>query len=603
MRSPLTLVLGILLGACGPGLAWEIYVAPDGDDAAAGTRGAPVRTIGEAQARLRSSGVAGHRTARLYLRGGSYPLSAPVRFGPEDSGTAHAPVIVLPWGSERPVLTGGRRLRLNWVPAGGGIQEAEVPPGLEIDQLFVNGERQPLARYPNRDPRAEYLEGFAADCISPARVARWADPAGGFLHAMHVHLWGDFHYRILGKDATNGLSLEGGWQNNRRLGMHPQYRFVENIREELDAPGEWFLDRSRHRLLFLPPEGLDLASALVETAEVRHLIEFQGSPGAPVRWIEVRGLTLAHTARTFMENREPLLRSDWTTYRGGAVVFAGAEHCALLDSRIDEVGGNGVFISGYNRDLTIANNEIRNPGASGVSLVGDPAAVRSPLFEYAETQPLERIDTGRGPRSDAYPARCRIEGNLIHGGGRVEKQSAGVNIAIASEITLSHNTIYDLPRAGINLCDGCFGGHVIEWNDVFDTVKETGDHGSFNSWGRDRFYNPDARVTEAWIGKHPDMALWDTVRPVTLRFNRWRCDHGWDIDLDDGSSNYDIHDNLCLAGGIKLREGFFRRVQNNILVDYTFCPHVWYPACSTVFERNILWRDGYAPAGMDFAAS
>ena len=56
--------------------------------------------------------------------------------------------------------------------------------------------------------------------------------------------------------------------------------------------------------------------------------------------------------------------------------------------------------------------------------------------------------------------------------------------------------------------------------------------------------------------------------------------------------------NLCLAGGIKLREGYFRKVSNNVLVDYTFCPHVWYPDCHTEFTHNIIWRDGYAPAGM-----
>ena len=33
-------------------------------------------------------------------------------------------------------------------------------------------------------------------------------------------------------------------------------------------------------------------------------------------------------------------------------------------------------------------------------------------------------------------------------------------------------------------------------------------------------------------------------------------------------------------------------------MNYTFCPHVWYPDCHTTFQRNLLWKDGYAPAGM-----
>jgi hypothetical protein len=64
------------------------------------------------------------------------------------------------------------------------------------------------------------------------------------------------------------------------------------------------------------------------------------------------------------------------------------------------------------------------------------------------------------------------------------------------------------------------------------------------------------------------------VKPIILRNNRFRCDHGWDIDLEDGSSNYLIYNNLCLNGGIKLREGVSRVVENNIMVNNTFHPHV-----------------------------
>lgn len=46
-----------------------------------------------------------------------------------------------------------------------------------------------------------------------------------------------------------------------------------------------------------------------------------------------------------------------------------------------------------------------------------------------------------------------------------------------------------------------------------------------------------------------DLALRDAVETTVLRQNRVRCDHGWDIDLDDGCSNYLVEDNLCLAAG------------------------------------------------------
>ena len=98
---------------------------------------------------------------------------------------------------------------------------------------------------------------------------------------------------------------------------------MENIFEELDAPGEWFLDHRSGTLYFIPPQGVDLAKARIEVAGLKHLIEFRGSREKPVRFVTFRGLTITHAGRTFMEPYEPLLRSDWRIYRGGAVFLQG----------------------------------------------------------------------------------------------------------------------------------------------------------------------------------------------------------------------------------------------------------------------------------------
>jgi hypothetical protein len=163
-----------------------------------------------------------------------------------------------------------------------------------------------------------------------------------------------------------------------------------------------------------------------------------------------------------------------------------------------------------------------------------------------------------------------------------------VQIAMAARITVDHNSIYDGPRAGINIGDGNWGGHRITHNDVFDTVLESGDHGAFNSWGRDRYWHPDRAEMDRRVAAEPGLALLDAVEPVVMKYNRFRCDHGWDVDLDDGASNYVIESNLLLHGGLKLREGFARVVRNNIFVNNTFHPHVWFDASGDVFERNVV---------------
>jgi len=119
----------------------------------------------------------------------------------------------------------------------------------------------------------------------------------------------------------------------------------------------------------------------------------------------------------------------------------------------------------------------------------------------------------------------------------------------------------------------------------------------FNSWGRDRYWRPSTAEVNAWVQQAPELPRLDAVKPVILRNNRWRCDHGWDIDLDDGSSYYVITNDLCLRGGIKNREGYGRIVENNIMVDSGLHPHVWYAASGDIFRRNIVWRD-YRPALM-----
>ncbi|MBA3686726.1 MAG: PDZ domain-containing protein, partial [Planctomycetes bacterium] len=503
-------------------------------------------------------------------------------------------------GEEATVLSGGQRVTPAWRPWRDGIQVADLPAGSVVDELFIDGRRQPLARYPNADPVARHWGGSAADCLDPARTARWRDPTGGIVHALHQHEWGGLHYRIAGRDAAGGLVLEGGWQNNRPSGMHERYRFVEGILEELDAPGEWHFDAATARLCCFPPVGVDLATATVEAVRLRHLIEVRGDATAPVRWLTLRGFTLRHTARTFMDTREPLLRSDWTIYRGGALLVAGAEDLVVEALTIDQVGGNAVFIDGWNRRVAVRSCHIVGAGASGVALVGRAACVRDPHFAYEQRRELDALDREAGPRADDHPVDCVVEDCLIHATGRIEKQSAPVQISMARRITVRDCSLYDVPRAGINIGDGCWGGHLIEGCDVFDTVLETGDHGSFNSWGRERYWVPDIAEGTARVRASPGIELADPVEATVIRRSRWRCDHGWDIDLDDGSTHYRIEENLLLAGGLKLREGWHRTVQGNVMVGNGFHPHVWHEGSRDVFRANIVGLP-HQPIGMPAA--
>jgi hypothetical protein len=582
----------------------NIFISPEGNDKNPGTKTSPIKSIDKVQELVRSKSA--KQDIQVIFADGIYYLPEPIVITSDFSGTDKNPVVFRAENEGKAIISGGNQIDLKWEPFKDGIFKAVVKEDAAIDQLYVNGQRQRMARFPNPVEGKNVFDTWELvhtnkpdsinDPINPERISSWRNPEGAYIHAMHNALWGDMHWIVKGKNADGSLDMEGGWQNNRPSPMHPRYRMIENVFEELDVPGEWYYNKNSKTLYFYPQPGLDLAKAKIEIVRLRNLIEFNGTKEKPVRFVQFDGFVFRHTARSFMDNKEPLLRSDWTTYRGGAVMFNGAEDCMILNCEFDQLGGNSIFVNNYNRRVLIKSCYIHHSGANGVAFVGDPLTVRSPLFRYGD-QDFAAIDRTPGPKGDNYPSDCRVEDCLITMSGRDEKQTAPVQISISHKITVIHCSIYDVPRAGINISEGTFGGHVIEYCDVFNTVLETGDHGSFNSWGRDRFWTPEIAETDIEVQKQPGLPFLDMLEPNTIRNSRWRCDHGWDIDLDDGSTWYMIYNNVLLNGGLKMREGYKRTATNNVIINNSLHPHVWYPNSGDIFKHNIVFG-AYKPAVM-----
>lgn len=586
------------------GTAKDIYVSPDGNDKADGSKVLPLLSIEAASILARQ--YAKKEVVTIYFNDGIYYLDKTIAFTSDDSGTLEFPVFYKAINEGKAEISGGKLLNVKWTSYKDGTYVCDIPNGLDIDQLFIDNKREEMARFPNSKPGKNVFDCWTLshdtkadptnDPLSKEKISGWQNPEGAYLHAMHRALWGDMHWLVKGKKGKSKLDLEGGWQNNRPSKMHPKYRFIEHIFEELDAPGEWYYNKKTSRLYYYPREGIDIENAKVEIVNLRHLIEFNGSKENPVAHIHLQGLTFKHTARVFMDNKEPLLRSDWTVYRGGALTYNGAENCSVINCEFDQLGGNSIFVNNYNRHINITGCYIHHSGANGIAFVGDPKAVRNPIFRYGP-QDYKNMDLTPGPMGDNYPANCIVSDCIITKTGRDEKQTSPVQISMSFRITVSHCSIYGVPRAGINISEGTFGGHIIEYCDVFNTVLETGDHGSFNSWGRDRFWDPNVVTVNHEVDKNPGLPFLDIMEPNIIRNSRWRCDHGWDIDLDDGSSNYRIYNNLLLNGGLKLREGYRREVSNNIIVNNGFHPHVWFRESGDVLRHNIVMT-AHQPAVM-----
>src|SRR6202050_4806141 len=562
----------------------EFYVSTRGDDGHAGTEKQPFATLARAQRAVRLSSRTG--PIRIWVSEGTYYLPSPLVLEPQDSGALEAPIAWSAVPGHRVTLSGGQRLDGHWNAHANGIMKARVPAGITFTQLFVNGERQIRARFPNCDPSDPGKSGYltAAGPLAdddkdpfadpnedmtfsgaaprgvqydPATFTRnhWRHPEEAEIHIFQQAYWGNLHGELKGLDrASNtiwfghgGQQIGAKWDRNPAVIGNKSRFFIDNVFEELDAPGEWFLDTRNSMLYYYPQPGTHLDTALIEVPQHESIIRFTGTQDSPVQNLSFKGFRFAHTQATYKARYDVPSLSDWSIHRGGTVFAEGTRQCSIEDCWFDAIGGNGVFVNNYNRDFNVTGCKFTETGDSAMCFVGD----------LEQTNGTQR----------AFPYECRASNNLAHDCGFFGKQIAGVYISRAKRITVSHNLIYNMPRAAVCIGDSTWGGHVIEFNRTHDTVLETSDHGPFNAWGRARAwclaqshgpYTAD-RSIDAWD------VLVDAMEPVIVRNNLFDEKSGWGLDLDDGASNYKIYNNISMGGvSFKWREGAYREVYNNI---------------------------------------
>uniref|UniRef100_UPI0032174330 PDZ domain-containing protein n=1 Tax=uncultured Draconibacterium sp. TaxID=1573823 RepID=UPI0032174330 len=603
----------------------EIYVSPSGNDTNPGTIEAPFASVERARDEVRNLKNKKSAPVTVFFREGVYRFSQPLLLTADDSGEEGKAIIYSAYKNEKVSFTGCRKLSPKWEKYSDNlwVTKAKLPTeqGFSPRTLYVNGAACPVARYPNLVPGERPWGGVNADCLNPERVSTWKSPVGAYVHGMQQGKWGSIHYKIIDVTPKGIPHLElvsintSTMYNNAQL--HKTDRYVENAFEELDAPGEWFWDKATEHLYFYPPGGLDVNKALFEVPETACIIKMEGREETPVKYITFNNIDFEKTRSTWYKTTEHLPVGDYVINRGAAVFMEGTEHCEIADCDFLEIGGNAIMLSNYNRNSKITGNRLENIQANGIVLVGSRDAMRdSPwcnVLDSTATKDLTKewgyklsykvwdepfrdkqqsTDTIPGPKTENYPRFCLVENNLITRVGELEKQAAGILVSMSAENTLNHNSIYDLPRAGICLNDGCWGGNIVENNDVFHTVLSTADHGPFNSWGRDRHWTMAMHgvVKKGHENAH-DRSRLDTYISNVIRHNRFThtiASHSWGIDLDDGSSNFHIYNNLTIGCSVKLREGFFRTVENNIFIG-KFAPgkHVCFDNTEDVLRRNI----------------
>ncbi|WP_050029372.1 right-handed parallel beta-helix repeat-containing protein [Verrucomicrobium sp. BvORR034] len=524
------LVLPVLLGTSPIVAGAEFHVSFSGLDSAAGTADAPFATLTRARDAIRElrKKAALKEPGRVVVHDGIYEMQQPLELDVVDGRSDGQPVTWEAAPGATPKFIGARKVS-GWTAHEGNILKADVASlnlsKLQIRQLLLDGERQPLARYPNFDPANPLYGGWAfltelpeganeghvwkrEGYVKEADVRKWSRPEEVELFIFAQYGWWNFIEPVKSLDqVTRKLTLA----KDCGYDLHPHNRyFFQNALEELDAPGEWYLDQKSATLYFWPPKALDKAEVRIPVVE--SFIRMR----AGVKGITVRGLSFLGC-------------------NGTAVTMEGTEDCLVTKCVIEHCGtmrGSGVSLQG-GKNNRVERNEISYIGNTGVGV-------------------------GGGDRKTLVPANNVVTNNHIHHVGVINKNAAGVGLGGVGNV-VTHNLIHDGPRMGVQ-----FSGNnlVIEYNHIHHVMLETQDGGGVYTGGRDWISSRGTSLKYNFI--HDIVGVGQESAGLKVPF------FAWGIYMDDNAGGLDIVGNIvarCSRAAIHLHNGRDHHILNNIFVD------------------------------------
>ncbi len=532
----------------------QFYVASGGDDTATGSQAAPFASIERARDEIRKLRESGNKdSVDVILRGGSYFLPNGLKFGPKDSGTETAPVAYKAFPNEKPILVGGRPVK-NFVPYEGKILKADMKAegigNVYFRQLIFDGKRQHLARYPNFDPENPYGGGWAY--AAGKRIPMYQNIDGETQNEFDVEEKDFRNWKKPDEMEVMVFARYNWWNNicpvksidpetkhvvltrNASYPIRPGDRYYfRNAFEELDSPGEWYLDKETQTLYFQPPAPLEGKEVFVPTT--RNILKLDKGTSD----IVFRGLTFECS-------------------EGTAIEFNEASRCRIQACTVRNVGdynGSGITINGGTKNI-VYGCDIHDTGSHGIFL-------------------------GGGDRKTLIPAEHVAENNYIHHVGVFYAQGVGVAVQGVGQ-RVAHNLVHDGPRMAF-----MFGGnnHVFEYNHIRHMNLETSDTGAFYTGGRD------------WITSRGSVIRYNFMHDILGygkdRTEKWVSPYyAWGVYLDDNAGGVDVIGNIalrCPRAGVHLHNGRDNKIENNIFAD---CG-LQQMECNGWNDTSRMWTDHY----------
>lgn len=358
-------------------------------------------------------------------------------------------------------------------------------------------------------------------------IPRWKEVSGAELHIFPAWGWVNGIIPIERIDYEDRkIVFRGNASQDIRMGNR---YYIENVREALDAEGEWFLDANDGKLFYLSsvrklPE--------IVAPRLNSLIALRGdaSSGRFVEYLRFEGFVFTDTDYT--------LSADYYTPSDSTITMSGARNSIIADCEFRWLGGYALKLEERSAGVKFIGNDIHHMGQGGVILLG---------------------------RTDNQPTDNLIAGNTMRHLGLIYKHVAAVYVTTGSRNRIAHNTISDVTRYAVALksYDSTAASHdnIVEYNDIRRCNLETNDTGCIETLGRDQEKSGNVIrynliFDSVGIGTTPD------GRIISPYFN-------WGIYLDDYSSGTSVYGNIVARnanGAINVHGGKDNLFENNIFV-------------------------------------
>ncbi|WP_439593784.1 discoidin domain-containing protein [Microbacterium sp.] len=474
--SPRTFTLSLLPDT----IVARYYVDPvAGNDANSGTIGSPFRTLAQAKStvNLVKNGINGD--IGIYLRGGTYQLSAPFVLNGLDSGVNGHKIVYKAYPGETPSLSGGEVIT-GWTvdkTVGGNTVYKANAHSLTFGQLYVNDRPATLARFPNAGTENS-VTGWDLSTGSPkvatSEVPSFSNPSNNPARIRVQARWIDIALPIQSLTSAGGVTTVTPTSpaSQPAANMAPgtqgpgnPYHF-DNAYAFLDVPGEWYLDKSTNTVYYVAAPGQSMSSLKVVAPKLEEIVKFQGTLNNPVRNIEFNGVTLEHTTwlapltdgymwgswSSFPSytdttgNKQP----GWTTAVAhrplSAVLIEKAQNISIVKSTVRNTGGVGIFLR-ESQNNSIIGNAIYDVGYHGI---------QAGMFQNFDSDVYPGVDYEKGTPTDTRYIQKDdvIANNYISRVGSNFLGGIGIKLGWISNTVIEHNDIYNVPYSGMMLGNG-----------------------------------------------------------------------------------------------------------------------------------------------------